>query len=140
LQQNRAAAHFIGGPTLQNHARLEHAEFALLNSVNHGLPRLIQAATKYHQILDPLKTAQWSLHCPLARAILAQPGWLFLDGGTSALDSKSEQTIYENLKERLPNTTLISIAHRDAVKRYHDKQLRFEPGTKSLMLDKLQPA
>ena len=62
----------------------------------------------------------------LARALLHKPDWLFLDEATSALDEAGEQALYELLQQRLPDVTLVSIAHRPRVAAYHQKQLRLE--------------
>jgi putative ATP-binding cassette transporter len=62
----------------------------------------------------------------IARALLARPDWLFLDEATANLDPESEAEIYAMLKQRLPGTTIVSIAHRPAVAGHHDRQLRFE--------------
>ncbi len=55
----------------------------------------------------------------IARAILHQPEWLFLDETTSCIDTRMEQVMYRILKERLPKTAFISIGHRDSLKAYH---------------------
>ncbi len=63
----------------------------------------------------------------VARALLHEPDWLFLDEATSALDEAGERSIYELLRERLPNTTLVSIAHRPSVAGYHDRRITLAP-------------
>ena len=55
-----------------------------------------------------------------ARALLYRPDWLFLDEATSALDEATEAELYRLLKERLPEATIISIAHKPSVVRLHD--------------------
>jgi vitamin B12/bleomycin/antimicrobial peptide transport system ATP-binding/permease protein len=55
----------------------------------------------------------------LARALLHKPDWLFMDEATAALDEPSEQALYHLLQERLPNATIISIAHRPRVADFH---------------------
>ncbi len=55
----------------------------------------------------------------IARAILHQPEWLFLDETTSCIDTRMEQAMYRILKEKLPKTAFISIGHRDTLKDYH---------------------
>ena len=62
----------------------------------------------------------------IARALLARPDWLFLDEATANLDQEGEAAIYSMLRLRLPNTTIVSIAHRPAVAAQHDRVLRFE--------------
>ena len=59
----------------------------------------------------------------IARALLAKPNWLFLDEATSALDENLEAEIYKMLRERLPNTTIISIGHRSTLQAYHDRHI-----------------
>ncbi len=55
----------------------------------------------------------------IARALLHHPDWLFLDEATSALDEASELTLYALLSERLPNSAIVSVAHRAQVARFH---------------------
>ncbi len=55
-----------------------------------------------------------------ARVLLRKPDWVFLDEATASLDESGEENVYSKIKEMLPNTTIISIAHRSTVKRYHD--------------------
>src|SRR5512138_3157964 len=58
-----------------------------------------------------------------ARALLNKPDWLFLDEATSALPEADQASLYRLLKERLVNTTLVSIGHRESLAQYHDKRL-----------------
>lgn len=59
----------------------------------------------------------------IARAILMQPDWLFLDESTSALDEKTETEIYAIIAQRLPRTTIVSIGHRSTLDAFHDRRL-----------------
>lgn len=59
----------------------------------------------------------------IARAILAAPTWLLLDEATAAMDAALERRIYEKLAERLPKTTVLSIAHRETLADHHGRQL-----------------
>jgi len=70
----------------------------------------------------------------LARALLAKPDWLFLDEATASLDPESEAQLYRVIKQRLPGTTIVSIAHRPTVAALHDERLTLRreegrPGT-----------
>jgi putative ATP-binding cassette transporter len=58
-----------------------------------------------------------------ARALLNQPDWLFLDEATAALPDEDQDALYRMLKEKLSNTTLVSIGHRESLAAYHDKRL-----------------
>ncbi len=62
----------------------------------------------------------------LARALLARPDWLFLDEATASLDPQSEGELYRRIRERLPKTTVVSIAHRPSVAALHDRHLVLE--------------
>jgi putative ATP-binding cassette transporter len=64
----------------------------------------------------------------LARALLLRPDWIFLDEATASLDPAAEERLYALLRERLPGSALVSIAHRPAVARFHDRALRVEGG------------
>ena len=59
----------------------------------------------------------------IARAILAKPDWLLLDEATSALDEKAEASVYNLIRERLPDATVISIGHRSSLTMLHDRFL-----------------
>ena len=63
----------------------------------------------------------------LARAFLQRPDWLFLDEATSALDPETEAALYKLLLERLPETALVSIAHRTDLAAFHRRRLQFKP-------------
>ena len=64
----------------------------------------------------------------IARALLAAPEWLFLDEATANLDAESEAQVYATLRARLPRTTLVSVAHRAAVARFHDAHWQIANG------------
>ncbi len=64
----------------------------------------------------------------LARALLLRPDWLFLDEATASLDPEAEAQLYQLLRDRLPATTIVSIAHRPTVAQYHERHLVFQRG------------
>ncbi len=65
-----------------------------------------------------------------ARVLLRKPDWVFLDEATASLDEQGEERVYCKIKELLPKTTIISIAHRSTVRRYHDNFLFFDINNK----------
>lgn len=71
----------------------------------------------------------------VARALLVKPRWLFLDEATASLDPAAERDLYTLLKQSLPGTAILSIAHRPAVAAFHDRVLRLAKGR----LEPVQP-
>ncbi len=65
-----------------------------------------------------------------ARVLLRKPNWVFLDEATASLDEQLEEQVYRAIKEQLPNTTIISIAHRSTVMRHHHQALFFHLNSK----------
>ena len=61
-----------------------------------------------------------------ARALLHAPDWLFLDEATSAVDEAMEQRLYALLRERLKNTTIVSVGHRPGLAAFHRRRLTIE--------------
>lgn len=61
-----------------------------------------------------------------ARALLSKPEWLFLDETTASLDEVSENRMYHLIKDTLPQTTFISIAHRASVEAFHSRIVSFD--------------
>ncbi|CAO3409968.1 ABC transporter ATP-binding protein/permease [Azospirillum largimobile] len=59
----------------------------------------------------------------VARALLHEPGWLYLDEATSACDPETEERLYRLLRERLPGTALVSVGHRPSLAAFHDRRL-----------------
>jgi putative ATP-binding cassette transporter len=60
----------------------------------------------------------------VARVLLSKPRYVVLDEATSALDSKNEQALYELL--RGTDATLVSVAHRPELRKYHAQLLEIE--------------
>jgi putative ATP-binding cassette transporter len=63
-----------------------------------------------------------------ARALLVRPDFLFLDEATASLDPAAEEALYALVKGRLAGSAILSIAHRPAVARFHDRGLRVADG------------
>ena len=55
-----------------------------------------------------------------ARCLLIQPEYLFMDEATSALDSTMEEYLCKVLFDTLQKTTIVSVAHRRSLDKYHD--------------------
>ena len=61
----------------------------------------------------------------LARALLSEPDFLFLDEATASLDEPAEAALYQLLKQRLPRATIVSIGHRSTLAAFHQRRLAF---------------
>ena len=75
----------------------------------------------------------------IARALLDAPEVLLLDEATSALDEASEAALYRLLRERLPETTFISIGHRNTLVDLHDRVLHLHGEESPRMLGPAAP-
>ncbi|MGL4242623.1 MAG: ABC transporter ATP-binding protein/permease [Beijerinckiaceae bacterium] len=64
----------------------------------------------------------------VARALLSKPDWLFLDEATAALDETTEAAIYDVLKGKLSDTTIVSIGHRSTLIDMHDRRIDLQAG------------
>jgi len=62
-----------------------------------------------------------------ARLLLNEPDWVFLDKATSELDEAMEKRVYELLAQRLPRSTVISVAHRPSLLPYHTRLWQLSP-------------
>jgi putative ATP-binding cassette transporter len=61
-----------------------------------------------------------------ARALVFKPDWLFMDEATASLDDASESTVYNALRQGLPNATMVSIGHRPTLRQWHDRRLELQ--------------
>ncbi|ABI61782.1 ABC transporter ATP-binding protein/permease [Granulibacter bethesdensis] len=84
--------------------------------LDHLIPRLDQTDQWSHRL-----SGGEQQRIALARALLVRPDWLFMDEATANLDSESEQEAYQALRQKLPETTIVSIAHGEATSAYHDR-------------------
>ena len=62
-----------------------------------------------------------------ARVLIYRPDILFMDEGTSALDNATEAYLMTLLRERLPDCTIVSVAHRTTLEAFHDHQIELAP-------------
>ncbi len=76
----------------------------------------------WQQILSPGETQRVTW----IRAFLHRPDWIYLDEATSALDEYMQDKLYTALKERNPQITIVSVAHRKELGKYHTLSLAME--------------
>jgi putative ATP-binding cassette transporter len=63
----------------------------------------------------------------IARVLLQEPDYLFLDEATASLDEAAEASVYRLLQERLKGTTIISIGHRSTLGAFHRRRFELAP-------------
>ncbi|MGE0419386.1 MAG: ABC transporter ATP-binding protein/permease [Acetobacteraceae bacterium] len=90
-----------------------------------GLPHLVDLLDRDENWPQRLSGGEQQ-RIALVRALLAKPDWVFLDEATASLDPEGEAELYRVLKERLPEATLVSIAHRPSVAAFHEDRLVFQ--------------
>lgn len=64
----------------------------------------------------------------IARALLRETEIFVLDEGTNALDSRTEETVLENLHQAFAKKTIISVAHRLNIVKDYDHLIILESG------------
>ncbi len=97
-------------------------EVLRLLGLDHLTTRLDETAP-WDQQLSPHEQQRLAM----ARVLLNEPDWVFLDKATSALDEEMEKRVYALLAERLPHATVISVAHRPEVAAYHTRHWTIAP-------------
>lgn len=92
-----------------------------------GLPALaarLDEDAHWHRILSPGEQQRLAI----ARALLHAPDWLLLDEATASIDEPGEAQLYHLIRERLPNTTIVSIGHRSSLRPFHRRHLIVDRG------------
>ena len=87
--------------------------------------------------LDEVATGRWSCRAASSSASPSRAPWCRIPTGSSStkrprrLDEASEARLYALLRERLPATTVVSVAHRPGVAAFHRRRLTLHPETRS---------
>ena len=87
-----------------------------------GLPRLVEQLDEHKQWPLILSLGEQQ-RIAFARILLQKPQWIYMDEATSALDEAAEAQLYTLLRERLPQSTVVSVGHRSALNAYHRTRL-----------------
>jgi putative ATP-binding cassette transporter len=98
----------------------DHDLVAALNDValGHLTGRLTEIAD-WSKVLSPGEQQRIAF----ARVLLQKPGVIFLDESTSAIDEGQEFATYRMIRQRLPQSILVSVTHRGTVEQHHVKHL-----------------
>jgi putative ATP-binding cassette transporter len=116
----RAAINYPAAATAYKDLAIIH--YLELCRLSHLIPKLDEVDNWSHR-LSPGEQQRLAF----VRALLHRPNTLFLDEATSAVDAETEKELYELIIRELPDSTIISIAHRASVASYHTRTWRFEP-------------
>ena len=83
------------------------------------LEPLLDTADNWQQRLSPGELQRIAF----ARILLAAPQLILLDEATSALDEPTEAMLYTLIRNRLPDSIIISIGHRGSLAAFHNLNL-----------------
>ena len=86
------------------------------------LPQLVHRLTDTDNWQNKLSGGEQQ-RLAFARVLLQRPDFVFLDEATSALDPDTEHMLYSALIEQLPNSAVISVAHKTSLDQFHDNTL-----------------
>ncbi|KAF1046791.1 MAG: Vitamin B12 transport ATP-binding protein BacA [Herbaspirillum frisingense] len=96
--------------------------YLVLCRLPHLVKRLGQAAN-WSNALSPGEQQRLAF----VRVFLNRPRLLFLDEASSAMDGETEEALYAALPRELPGVTVLSIAHRETLARFHGVRWKFVP-------------
>lgn len=118
---------------------IDNLAFAISYPKTKNLPDKLQINTiltkcKLGHLIDSASTVEdWGNILSLGeqqriafcRILINKPDIVYLDESTSALDEETENELYNLLLSELPNTVIVSIAHRSNVAKWHNQILDF---------------
>jgi putative ATP-binding cassette transporter len=113
--------HAVSYPTPEGRFSDAAIAQALRDSLLPQLAERLDEDAHWGQVLSPGEQQRLAV----ARALLQAPDWLFLDEATSALDAETESAIYRVLRDKLPKSTIVSIAHRPGIADFHERKIAF---------------
>lgn len=118
----KAAICFPARPETQDDAQIR----ALLHRVRLGhLADDLHGLRLWQEELSPGEQQRVAL----ARVLLHRPTLLVLDEATSALDPENARYFYDNLRHVLPDATVVSVLHDEALLAHHTHVLTIADGT-----------
>lgn len=124
----RAVVSYPKGPDELTDAELTSA----LEKV--ALPQLAGRLTEVADWVKVLSPGEQQ-RIAFARVLLTKPRVVFLDEATSALDEGLEYTMYNLVRQELPDTILVSVTHRSTVGQHHEQHLHLLGGGRWVLGD-----
>ncbi|MGW0251015.1 ABC transporter ATP-binding protein/permease [Nocardia goodfellowii] len=117
----RTAAEYPGKPDEISDENLR----AVLEKVHlaHLTDRLDEEAD-WAKILSPGEQQRLAF----GRILLIKPKVVFMDEATSAVDEGLEYSLYKLIRTELPETMVVSVAHRSTVDQHHTQKLELQGG------------
>jgi putative ATP-binding cassette transporter len=85
------------------------------------LKKLLDHVDTWSQRLSPGEQQRVAF----VRALLTRPEALFMDETSSALDTETEELMYQLVLDELPDAVLVSVAHRESVAKHHKVRWQF---------------
>ena len=62
------------------------------------------------------------------RVLLAKPQLILLDESTAALDEPTEAALYTLIRDKLPDSIIVSVGHRSTLDKFHDRSINIASG------------
>lgn len=106
-------------------AEKSHADLAIQHYLDlcllPHLKKLLDHSDNWSQRLSPGEQQRISF----VRALLMKPDMLILDEASSALDTETEELVYQLILQEMPNAAIVSVAHRESVAQHHRVRWQF---------------
>jgi vitamin B12/bleomycin/antimicrobial peptide transport system ATP-binding/permease protein len=90
-----------------------------------GLPELVERMDD-ESPWDQTLSGGEKQRIAFARLLIHKPDIVVMDEATSALDKESQTKLMTLIKKELPNTTLVSVGHRQELEAFHDRKIVLE--------------
>jgi len=114
----RAAVAYPAGENSYTDLAIQH--YFDLCHLSH-LKSLLSQTDNWGQRLSPGEQQRIAF----VRALLTRPDVLFLDEASSALDTETEELVYQLILQELQDALIVSIAHRESVAKHHKIRWQF---------------
>jgi putative ATP-binding cassette transporter len=90
-----------------------------------GLPQLVERVDE-DAPWDQTLSGGEKQRIAFARLLIHRPHIIVMDEATSALDKQSQKNLMNLVHEKLPETTIVSVGHREELEAFHDRKIVLE--------------